>query len=239
METKRINKGNTLMIAHRGLSGIERENTIAAFVAAANRSYFGIETDVHMTRDGKFVVIHDETTSRVAKANVTIEKTDYSEIKNIELYDICGRKTRTDLRIPLLSEYIRICKRYEKTAVLELKTPFTKEQVKQIVEIIKSEKYLDGVIFISFHQQDLIYVRELCPDSPAQFLTGDISKENVDFMKKYRLDLDCQHKSLTEDNVKALHGLGLKINAWTVDDPKAGERLALWGVDYITTNILE
>lgn len=239
MNTVKIDKRNTLMVAHRGLSGIEKENTLPAFVAAANRSYFGIETDVHMTRDGKYVVIHDETTSRVAKTNVIIEKTDYSEIKNIELYDICGKKTRTDLRIPLLSEYIRICKRYEKTAVLELKTPFTKEQVKQIVDIIKSEKYLDGVIFISFHRQDLIYLREICPDSPAQFLTGDINKENIDFMKKYRLDLDCQHKSLTEDNVKALHSLGLKINAWTVDDPKAGERLASWGVDYITTNILE
>lgn len=239
MNTVKIDKKNTLMVAHRGLSGIEKENTLPAFVAAANRSYFGIETDVHMTLDGQFVVIHDETTSRVAKSNVVIEKTNYDIIKNIELYDICGKKTRTDLRIPLLSEYIRICKKYDKIAVLELKTPFTKEQVKNIVEIIKSEDYLDGVIFISFHAQDLIYLREICPLAPAQFLTGEISKNTVGFMKEYGLDLDCQYKSLTEDNIRMLHELGLKVNAWTVDDPKVGERLASWGVDYITTNILE
>ena len=54
------------MIAHRGLSGLERENTYHAFIAAGNRSYFGIETDIHKTADGEFVVIHDETTERVS-----------------------------------------------------------------------------------------------------------------------------------------------------------------------------
>ena len=53
------------MVAHRGLSGVETENTVAAFVAAANRSYYGIETDVHRTIDGKYVCIHDDNTSVV------------------------------------------------------------------------------------------------------------------------------------------------------------------------------
>ena len=64
MNTIKIN-GNVKMVAHRGLSGIERENTNPAFVAAGNRSYWGIETDVHKTSDGQFIIIHDETTERV------------------------------------------------------------------------------------------------------------------------------------------------------------------------------
>ena len=60
MDVIRIDSKQTKMVAHRGLSGLERENTCAAFVAAGNRSYFGIETDVHTTRDGKFVIIHDD-----------------------------------------------------------------------------------------------------------------------------------------------------------------------------------
>ena len=54
MDTIKIESKGVKIIAHRGLSGIERENTCSAFVAAANRSYFGIETDIHTTRDGKF-----------------------------------------------------------------------------------------------------------------------------------------------------------------------------------------
>ena len=61
-DTIRINASNVRMIAHRGLSGIELENTNSAFVAAGNRSYFGIETDVHITADGQFVIIHDDNT---------------------------------------------------------------------------------------------------------------------------------------------------------------------------------
>lgn len=52
MNTIKVNSKNTLMIAHRGMSGIELENTNAAFIAAGNRSHFGIETDVHKTADG-------------------------------------------------------------------------------------------------------------------------------------------------------------------------------------------
>ena len=50
MNTVKFEKGQTLVVAHRGLSGIERENTNSAFVAAGNRSYYGIETDVRQSR---------------------------------------------------------------------------------------------------------------------------------------------------------------------------------------------
>ena len=62
------------MVAHRGLSGIERENTCAAFVAAGNRSYFGIECDIHRTVDGGYVIIHDHNTERVAIDKLVVEE---------------------------------------------------------------------------------------------------------------------------------------------------------------------
>ena len=55
MDTIKINKGSALIVAHRGLSGLERENTASAFVAAGNRSYYGIETDIWRTSDGHFL----------------------------------------------------------------------------------------------------------------------------------------------------------------------------------------
>ena len=54
MNTIKFNHYGTQVVAHRGLSGIERENTAAAFVAAGNRSYYGIETDIWRTADGHF-----------------------------------------------------------------------------------------------------------------------------------------------------------------------------------------
>ena len=126
LDTIKIDSKQTKMIAHRGLSGIERENTYPAFLAAANRSYFGIETDVHVTPDGQFVVIHDETTDRVTlgKSSINVEKTPFDEFKDLILPDLDGSFTRRDIRIPLLQDYISICKKYGKICVLELKNRF-------------------------------------------------------------------------------------------------------------------
>ena len=81
METLKLEKRNTLMIAHRGLSGFERENTLAAFVAAGNHSYLGCECDIHPTIDKKYVVIHDSNTERVSGVTKIVEESTYEEIK--------------------------------------------------------------------------------------------------------------------------------------------------------------
>ena len=124
-DTVKIDKKHVKMVAHRGMSGLERENTNVAFVAAGNRSYFGIETDIHRTADGKYVVIHDETTKRVScsAVDVNVEKVSYDVLKDIVLPDLDGSTTRKDIRIPLLPEYVHICKKYDKVGVLELKNP--------------------------------------------------------------------------------------------------------------------
>ena len=69
------------IIAHRGVSGLETENTLPAFIAAANRSYFGIETDVHVTKDGKFILHHDDSTLRLTDKDLVIEETDFDALR--------------------------------------------------------------------------------------------------------------------------------------------------------------
>ena len=85
MDTVKIQKANVKMIAHRGVSGLELENTCAAFVAAGNRSYFGIETDVHVTADGKFIIIHDDSTGRVGTEAMTVEETSFEVLRGLQL----------------------------------------------------------------------------------------------------------------------------------------------------------
>ena len=239
MNTIKFDKKNTLIVAHRGLSGIEKENTNAAFVAAGNRSYYGIERDVHKTLDGKYVVFHDDTTGRVAIDNMEVEKTTFDCLRSLLLTDIDGKKGRSDIRIPTLQEYISICKKYEKVAVLELKNAFTEDEVYEIVDIIKDMDYLENVIFISFCLENLIFLRKKYPVQPAQFLTDSYDDGLIAMLKENNLDLDIKYTELNECNMKALHDAGIKVNCWTCDDPGAGERLAGWGIDFITSNILE
>ncbi len=239
MDTVKINSGKTKMVAHRGVSGLECENTCAAFVAAGNRSYFGIETDVHYTADGKFAIIHDDNTGRVSDMTLSVEESTWDELKVLPLHDKAADRTRGDLRIPQLFEYIRICKRYEKTAVLELKRAMSDEAIAGIVKTIEDEGYFEGTIFISFTWHNLEVVRSLRPDAAVQFLTTKCDDELTAKLIENSFDLDLLYQAATKELIDALHAAGRLINVWTVDDPAAAETLVGWGVDFITSNILE
>ena len=239
MDTIRFNKKDVKIIAHRGLSGIETENTNSAFVAAGNRSYWGIETDVHKTVDGVYVVFHDDNTGRVANKDLVVEEATYKELCELTLNDINGKQGRRDLIIPLLGDYISICKKYNKHAVLELKNSFKHEDIKEIVEIIESYEYLDDTTFISFDINNLISLRKILPNQNAQFLTGSFSNEILENLKKYKLDLDIEYHSVNKDIIQTLKENNIEVNCWTCNDSEDGEKLVECGVDYITSNILE
>ena len=239
MNTISFEKKNAKMVAHRGVSGLEKENTLPAFVAAGNRSYFGIETDVHVTADGKFVVIHDDDTARVGIDDLSVEGSTFDTLRSLCLTDIDGKRGRIDLRIPTLEEYILTCKRYEKVAVLELKNRIRDEDIARIVEDIRALGWLGQVIFISFELENMKTLRRLLPEQKLQYLTEYIDEELIDILKKENLDLDIWYKALTAEWVQKLHAAGKEVNVWTPNEAQEGDTLAAWGVDYITSNILE
>lgn len=239
MDTIKVKSGKTLMIAHRGLSGIELENTNAAFIAAGNRSHYGIETDVHKTSDGKFVVFHDDTTGRLCTEDVCVEKTTFEKLRALKLHTADGDESRPELRIPTLKEYINTCKRYEKTAVLELKNEFNSEEIAAICAEIDECDYFDKMIFISFCFDNLVRIRELRPDSTVQFLVDDYDDTLPEKLSAHDFDLDIRYTELNAENIRALHKSGVKINCWTCNDKAAADYLIKNGIDFITTNILE
>ncbi|MBR4079264.1 MAG: hypothetical protein IKK29_03535 [Christensenellaceae bacterium] len=242
MNTIKINSGNVKTISHRGISGLERENTCPSFVAACNRTYYGIETDVHVTKDKKFVIIHDETTSRVSLTHdINVEENDYSALENIVLPDLDGSFDRKDIRIPLLQEYIKICKKYEKFCVLEVKNHFEEDDLKKLIDEIAAMDYLDHVIFISFDLDNCINTRKYLKDNDVQWIIGrkEITDDIIQILCDNSLNLDVNYRMVDKALVEKLHSKGIKVNCWTCDDKDDAEFLVGCGVDFITTNILE
>ena len=240
MDTICINQQNVSFIAHRGASCLEAENTLAAFVAAGNRTYFGIETDVHVTKDGKFILIHDDATGRVADLDLVVEETNFNTLRSLPLKDTDGQCGRIDLRMPELSEYIGICKKYKKTAVLELKNWIDTEKIAERVQEIKTLDYFESVIFISFYLENLVDLKTIAPAAAAQFLTSDeIDGKMIAGLMRLKIDIDAKYTLLYPALVKQLHDSGIKVNCWTCDDANSARPLIDMGVDMITTNCLE
>ena len=102
-------KKGVKMIAHRGLSGLELENTNAAFVAAGQRSFYGIETDTQRTKDGHFIAFHDGELDRMMGVSIKICDITLEELRKYQMKDFWEKRKRSDLIVPTLDEYIRIC----------------------------------------------------------------------------------------------------------------------------------
>lgn len=242
MDPIKIINNNVKMIAHRGLSGIEVENTTDAFILATKYSYYGIETDIHVTLDGKYIVCHDDNIVRVTGVEKIIEESYYEDLRTIKIINKDGTFTK-DIFLPSLEEYINICKNGNKIAILELKNEMKEANIIEIVNIIKQMDYYNKTIFISFSKENIVHLRKLFDDSKCQYLsvvdTEEKKKDAINFATQYKCDLDLHYNGITKEFVNECHQNNILLNVWTVDDEVVAKELIDMGVDFITSNILE
>lgn len=240
-DTEKLNFIGKKIIAHRGTSGLETENSLAAFIAAGNRSYYGIECDIHRTADGRYVVIHDSETGRVSDTKINVETCDFGRVREVLLNDTgdSNGAPRKDLFIPEYAEYLKICAKYEKIAVVEFKGVFEKAWIEEVIEITRTTGCLEHTVFIAFDAENLLALRQILPAQPAQLLACEWREDFPEFLSSHGLDLDIGYTSLTRERIAACRKQGVKVNCWTVDDKSSAEKLLDAGVDFITSNILE
>lgn len=231
------NKGHTRIIAHRGVSGLECENSAAAFIAAGNRTHFGVETDFWRTNDGKYICNHDGHTGRICEHDLVIEESSFDDLRALILKDTDGSSDRTEIRLATPYEYKKICQKYAKHCVPELKSRFRIEEIRELMDTFGD--YLDSTTFISFSMDNLDLVKEVKKDQKCQFLTSSWDDSLPEMLASRQMGLDIYYPSLSEERIAACHAAGIEVNCWTVDDPDAAAQLITWGVDYITSNILE
>ncbi len=216
-------------IAHRGLPSKTVENTVEGFKLASELPFFGIETDVHQTLDNVLVLHHDDNLVKLTGLDSLIDKTDYETIKGLKLKE-------TNQTIPTLETYLKICKNSNKIAVIELKAPFTVLKIKQIIEVVKNEDYLDHTLFISFYIDNLMIVRDLYKDIPLHLLTGNLTPIQLQIGIAYQLDFSIYHKNVTKNIVDDIHQHNRLVSTWTVNTLDDALRLIDLGVDFITTD---
>jgi len=240
-ETTKIlkNKGDVKMIAHRGLSGITLENTVPAFELAGQKSYYGIETDVHVTKDGKYIITHDDDLQRIVGLDMEIEETDYDTLRALRFKDVYGESEEENMYLPSLEEYLQICKKYDKQAILELKKKMEPQDVLGIAATVEENGWFERTTFISFSGENLVELRKGYPTADAQFLVEEATEEEIQFMIDNKLDADLRWDCVRKKLVERLHNAGLKVNCWTVDGKECARLMKKCGVDFITSNILE
>jgi len=238
-ETIKVDSSFKGMVGHRGGASLETENTLKAFKAGGKRSYYGLECDVHASKDHVICISHDESLSRVGGIEMRIPAYNYSEIRKIKFVDITTGKVSDECFAPLLTEYLDICKESKKHPVIELKESLGVEDLLEVLKEVEEKGLMDEVVFISFYPGYLTKVREMYPNVKMQFLSQMYTDGILDLCVQYNMGIDILETVLTKEIIDKYHKNNLVVNCYTVNDKARALELIGWGIDYITSNILE
>ena len=175
-----VNTRGVKLIAHRGMSSLAPENTMASFELAGQHKFWGAECDIYRSVDGKWIVSHDPNTFRMMNKAKKIETKTFEELSKLKINRVSDIKSYSDLKICTLEEYLEICKKYDMTAIIEVKG---KNNTEYYSEVIDSVNTIGAkAIFISFHFSDLEKLREIT-DVPLYLLVMDMKEEHLNLVK--------------------------------------------------------
>ena len=226
-----------LLVAHRGFSSIRPENTCSAFDAAVEAGFDGYEFDLHTTKDGEWVVIHDDTVDKMTDGTGNVEDFTFEEIRRLKIDSGNGIENYPDLKMPTLEETLASCDGNDIIPVIEIK----RCDMKYLPDL---KAYLDGkslsekAVIISFTGEYLEAYRELDKDVQMYLLSNEFTKEDVDRCVENNFGINFNHKLLYKNVGAVLYAekQGVKLAAWTVDNTVYKDVMVLFGVDVITTN---
>lgn len=231
--------GRVKNFGHRGFSGLYPENTLLAFSKAIEVGCDGIELDVHLTKDGELVIIHDERVDRTCN-NGTGFVRDYT-LKELKGMDVSFRfKDQCGLQeIPTLREYFDLVKDTGIVTNIELKTGIFEYPgiERKVYDMIMEYGLKDRIIISSFNHYSVMRMKELDAVMKCGFLTESWLIDAGRYVKE--AGVECFHPifwNLTQELTAGIKAHGIEINTWTVNDEADIRRMIERGVTSIIGN---
>lgn len=237
------------VIAHRGYAARAPENTLAALRMAIEARADALEFDLHVTRDGIPVLIHDSTLRRTTGVDGRVEERTAAEVQALDAgswFDegFAGEPVPTlaqalEFAAPHRSPAGRIARVYP-----EIKGWRTRDDLGRIAGLLRETGWYADACVISLDWDALVAVREIEPGLAVGFVYDDarLHHEAVELAARIgNAIIDPDVRLLLDDPARAAFALDhrVEIGCWTVDDADDARRIAGMGVHRITTNEVE
>lgn len=227
----------TLIFAHRGASGYAPENTMAAFILAADMGAHGIEFDVQITRDQRLIIHHDRVLGRTEDATGPLKNWTFADLRSMDV----GSWHSGDFgsaQMPTPEEVVeevghRLLLNFE----LVNDSIHLNGTADLLVDLFQRMNLYDRAMISSFNPRSLWRVKKLEPRitlgalwDPTEpwYLRGSWWRDLLQPQA-----LHPRHDLVTPSMVEQSHGRGQRIHTWTVNDAATARRLADMGVDML------
>lgn len=240
------------VFGHRGAAALAPENTLASFALALALGADALELDVHATRDGVVVIIHDSILDRTTNGRGAVNEHTWPELQPL---DAGSRFTRDGRDFPYQGEGIRVptfeavLQRFPLVCCNVEVKPQDPTIVEEVVRIVRQLNAQDRVLLATESDAVMQHIRR----HAGQIATGFARDEVADFMRRlHASDFDGYRppgralqvprrfgdtELITAESVAAAHACGLEVHAWTINDRDEMESLLAIGVDGIMSDV--
>jgi len=214
-----------IVIAHRGASAYEPENTLRAIKRALELNAKMIEVDVRLSKDEHIIVIHDDSVDRTTNGKRYVKDLMLKELKKLD----AGKGER----IPTLQEVINAVRK-RAILIIEIKVLNIEDSV---VKMIEKEGIEKEVVITSFYHPILKRIKkiDLIIKTGVIFKCHPVRSAEL-ALNAHANSLFPEHKYISKEMVKEAHKHDLEIYPWTIDDLDRANQLIEMGVDGIVTN---
>jgi len=246
---------HTIYIAHRGSKvngGVE--NTKDAFLGGVKAKAQGLECDVRVTKDGKFIICHDDTLERLTqkskiKYDLNVNLETFDKIKDIKLSQEYNNTVYEGV-ICTFEEYLAICYENNMIPIIELKwtngmysnnqndSDFDYGNLDKLVELIKKHHLFDVAYVMTSMRGCLQYLRNHYPSLKLQWLCSTNVLEHINWCIQNNISVDVEHNSCTKELVDICHAHNLVVNIWTMNDEALLKKYLDMQVDMITSDFV-
>jgi len=225
------------IIAHRGASAHAPENTMEAFQRAVELGAPFIETDLQLTRDARFVAIHDSVLQRTTNGRGAVHEHTLAELRELDAGLWFDRRFGGQ-RIPTLEEVLAFGREHGVGFYLEIKFDAAWGMAPALLSVLRYAEATSRVIVISFDQATLRSLRELDASIVMGLLSGradgDLVKAGLDIGAR---QICPRHDAVTQELVDRAHAANLHVATWTVNEVPDMRRVITAGVDSVMTDI--
>lgn len=213
-------------IGHRGLMGAEPENTLRSFRRADRMALDAIELDLHLSKDGELVVIHDATVDRTTDGT--------GQVRDLTLAELRGLDAGLGERVPLFTEVLDAVSAPIQAEIKD------RAAARALAEVIERRGLTERVTVISFHDEALRETRALLPEVALGLVTGRSTATAPERAAELGAELvSCEFARLSAEVVARCRAAGIGVISWTVNTPDELARARELALDGVVTDVPE
>ena len=231
------------LAAHRGAGKLAPENTLAAFRLGHAHGYRMAELDAKLSADGVVFLLHDPTLERTTSGSGRADALSWRELAQLDAGAWHSAQYAGE-PIPTLATIARWSRANGVVLNIEIKpTPGRERETGAAIALDCQSLWAnagDLPLLSSFAEAALAAARDVAPELPRAYLTDRLPEDWRDRVTRLGcMAVDVKHTLLTRERVAEFRAAGLRVCAWTVNDPARAHELLAWGVDTVITDAVD